>query len=683
MMKRLILSVVVLLLTTMAVKAARALSIPFEVTQPDGTVLTIILNGDEHVSWLSTLDGTLVVEQGGGYYVARIDEQGTLAPTPQLAHEQQQCSAEERQMRSEQQGRRALFMARSEQIVQTARRAQVTGTGYFPHKGSPKCLVILAQFSDNQFASDDPVAQFNQYFNGKTQENMGHNEQNNTVSVREYYNQSSRGQFTPDFTIVGPVTLPQTLEYYGGDSGNTKDVYFNQFCKDAIAAVDDQVDFKEYDNTGDGKAELVCVIYAGYGQSVSGNGAETLWPKCSPKGISTSDGVTVSYMNCSPELYRVSKGNDINGIGLFCHEFSHGMGLPDLYVTSESAIMDNQSPEFWDVMDYGEYAGGGYTPVPYSAWEQEAMGWKEVEVLTESKAAIVMEPLNKGGKAYKFGNGANSEEWFMIDNEQPASHTAKTLGAYRGHGLLAWHIAYAYTTVNMGDYPNNTAGKPRVCLVPADGLVINGYRFGDGKPYTQAEYITSLQGDPFPGTSGKTELTAAMKLPNYQYYNGDATPVQTLTYIAEGPDGIITFDYNDGVNVITHQVESLTLDETLELETEDSGQLTATVLPATAENKNVWWTTTNELVATVDAEGCVTAVSEGVARIVARSEEHPFCWKACTVTVKEKQASGISQWHTAQKAAADVYYDLQGRRLDGKPTQRGIYILQGKKVMVR
>jgi len=682
-MKRLLLSIVIVAVSIVTAWAAPALREPVAVVQPDGTTLVITLNGDEHQSWTTMSDGTLVVAQAGGYYVAAIDAHGLLTATKQLAHEPQYRSMKEQQLCTAQQELRPLFYQQVEQRWQQVRRAQVTHTNYFPHKGSPKCLVILAQFSDNQFAGDDPVAQFNQYFNGKTQENMGHNEQNNTVSVREYYNQSSNGQYTPDFTIVGPVTLPQTLEYYGADNGNTKDVNFNQFCKDAIAAVDDQVDFKEYDNTGDGKAELVCVIYAGYGQSVSGNGAETLWPKCGHKGISTNDGVTVSYMNCSPELYRVSKGNDINGIGLFCHEFSHGMGLPDLYVTNESAIMDNQSPEFWDVMDYGEYANGGYTPVPYSAWEREAMGWKEFEVLTESKAAIVMEPLNKGGKVYKFGNGANSEEWFMIDNEQPANHAAKTLGAYRGHGLLAWHIAYAYNKVNMGDYPNNTAGKPRVCLVPADGLVINGYRFGTGKPYTQAEYIASLQGDPFPGTSGKTELTAAMQLPNYQYYNGDATPVQSLTYIAEGPDNIITFDYNDGVNVITHQVESLTLDETLELETEDSGLLTATVLPATAENKNVWWTTTNELVATVDAEGRVTAVSEGVARIVARSEEHPFCWKACTVTVKEKQPSGISQWHTSQKAMPDVYYDLQGRRLDGKPTQRGIYILQGKKVMVR
>lgn len=682
-MKRLILGMAVVAVSIVTAWAAPALREAVAVVQPDGTTLVITLNGDEHQSWYTTSDGTLVVAQSGGYYVAAVDNNGVLTATQQLAHEPQQRSTKEQQLCTAQQEQRPLFYQQVEQRWQQVRRAHVTGTGYFPHKGSPKCLVILANFSDNQFSSDDPNAQFDQYFNGKTQENMGHNEQNNTVSVREYYNQSSNGQYTPDFTIVGPVTLPQTLEYYGADSGNTKDVNFNQFCKDAIDAVDGMVDFKDYDNMGDGKAELVCVIYAGYGQSVSGNGAETLWPKCGSKGISTNDGVTVSYMNCSPELYRVSKGNDINGIGLFCHEFSHGMGLPDLYVTNESAIMDNQSPEFWDVMDYGEYANGGYTPVPYSAWEREAMGWKEFEVLTESKAAIVMEPLNKGGKVYKFGNGANSEEWFMIDNQQPANHAAKTLGAYRGHGLLAWHIAYSSSTVNMGDYPNNTAGKPRVCLVPADGLVINGYRFGTGKPYTQAEYIASLQGDPFPGTSGKTELTAAMQLPNYQYYNGDATPVQSLTYIAEGPDSIITFDYNDGVNVITHQVESLTLDETLELETEDTGQLTAAVLPATAENKNVWWTTTNELVATVDTEGRVTAVSEGTAKIVARSEEHPFCWKACTVTVKAKQPSGISHWHTAQKAMPDVYYDLQGRRLDGKPTQRGIYILQGKKVMVR
>ena len=32
---------------------------------------------------------------------------------------------------------------------------------------------------------------------------------------------------------------------------------------------------------------------------------------------------------------------------------------------------------------------------------------------------------------------------------------------------------------------------------------------------------------------------------------------------------------------------------------------------------------------------------------------------------------------------SDAYYDLQGRRLDGKPTQPGVYIYKGKKGFVK
>lgn len=61
----------------------------------------------------------------------------------------------------------------------------------------------------------------------------------------------------------------------------------------------------------------------------------------------------------------------INGIGLFCHEFSHTLGLPDIYPTN--GITDhNQSPEYWDVMDMGNYPeADGYQPIPYSPWEKE------------------------------------------------------------------------------------------------------------------------------------------------------------------------------------------------------------------------------------------------------------------------------------------------------------------------
>ena len=546
--------------TMCSMQASRALSEPFTVSQPDGKTLTIKLYGDEQLSWLTTSDNILVVETPKGYFVAAVAADGHLVASPYLAHQPAARPAEEQLACRQQQQRRSLFFDRVGRTWDTARRAQVTGQSYFPHMGSPKCLVILVNFQDVKFQSDDPYAQFDQYLNGEVQLDLGHNEQKNVTSVRRYFELSSHGLFTPQFDLVGPVTLPQTLEYYGADSGDNKDVHFNDFCKDAIAAVDTLVDFRQYDNTGDGRAELVCIVFAGYGQNVSGNASNTIWAKCGYRGIATDDGVSVGFLNCSAELFRVSTGTNINGHGVFCHEFSHGMGLPDLYVTISSAQVNNQSPEFFDLMDYGEYAKNGYAPVPYSAWEQEAMGWIEIKQLTEARDSIVLKPLIQGGKAYKFGNGANSEEWMMIENVQPYDLAHHIPGFPYGHGLLVWHIAYASSQVTMGDYPNNTANHPRVSVVPASGQLINGYLFGPGQPYSQAEYLESLRAAPFPGTCGVTMLSAEQQLPNYLFYNGDESPVFKLFRIAEDSLGVVTFSFDDGLGTALPAVRDVASD---------------------------------------------------------------------------------------------------------------------------
>jgi len=548
MLKRLFLSLLMACCAVITTWGARALSIPFTVTQPDGTTLVLALCGDEYASWLQTTDGLLVVQAEEAYYVAAIDGDGCLSVTSQLAHEADRRDAVEQQVCQQQQERRALFDRQTEQTVAAGRRAQVTDTSYFPHQGTPRCLVILVNFSDNAFSSDDPVAQFQQYFNGDSQQDLGHNEQKNFVGVSRYFELSSHGLFKPQFDIVGPVTLPETLDYYGSNiSGANSDAHISRFGSDAIAAVDAQVDFHDYDNRGSGSVELVCIVYAGYGENVSGNPANTIWPQCNSLNVMTADGVRVRYVNCISELYRTSKGTDINGIGVFLHEFSHGMGLPDLYPTNTSARISNQTPEFWDLMDYGEYDGNGFTPVPYTAWEQEAMGWTTIEPLTASRQGIELTSLMQGGKAYKFGNGANDEEWMIIENVRGRDTEQFIPGFRYGHGMLVTHIAYRSSAVSMKDFPNNTPSKPRVSIVPADGLVINGYQFGKDKPYTQQEYTESLGGDPFPGTTGLTSLDASMQLPNYTFYNGEATPVFKLTNITEDTTtGVVTFDFDAG-----------------------------------------------------------------------------------------------------------------------------------------
>ncbi len=557
-----------LLVTTVAIRAARAFSEPYSVTQPDGTTLTLTLHGDEHGHWTMTSDGVLVVNRGEAYYVAAIDDAGMLTATGLLAHSLQQRTPAEQAVCQQQRERQERFFERiSKECDAGMRRAMVTGTKYFPHQGSPRSLVVLVNFQDVQFTSSDPVAQFTQYFSGESQQNLGQYEHNNVVSVRKYFEQSSGGQFTPQFDVVGPFTLSHDMAYYGEDSGDAgSDKNYYAFTKEVIQLADELVDFHDYDNNGDGEAELVCVIYAGYGQSVSGNPSNTIWPKCGYRGFNTADGVRVGYMNCNSELRRLNSTTPtaINGIGVFVHEFSHGMGLPDLYPNTTTArTFDNQSMEFFDLMDYGEYGKNGYAPVPYTAWEREVMGWTEVEVLTDTRKDMQLLPLVQGGKAYKFGNGANSEEYIYLENMQPVNTTDPTLGAYYGHGLVAYHVAYSSGQVNMADYPNSIGGKPRMAVVPASGLLVSGYRFVPtgqtvtaDKPYTQAEYLNSMRQAPFPGTEGVTSLTDEQQLPNYLFYqyaaDGTSQTGYNLTDIAEDTaTGVVTFHFWKGEPQLT------------------------------------------------------------------------------------------------------------------------------------
>lgn len=567
-MKRLIFSVFVTLFVTVAAQASRAYSEPMTVTQPDGSSLTVVLSGDEHFHWMQTMDGVLVVNTGKGYMVAHIDEQGRLTATAQLAHEAVRRTGSEQALVSQQVVRQPLFYADGEERAAAMRRASITSSAAFPHEGSPKVLVVLAQFQDVKFTLADPVKSYDQYYNSTATgalENYGNREDKNYCSVRAYFEACSHGAFTPDFTVVGPLTLPGTLATYGSNSSG-QDSNVGQLYTDVISQLDAQdFDFQPFVTSGDKTIGTVIVIYAGYGENV-GAAADGIWAKNSPTVRNTKGGFSVQRFCISAELNGASIESFstgipwINGIGVAVHEFSHSLGLPDMYPnTTASRSVNNQTMEYWDLMDYGEYLNNGCTPTPYTAWEQETMGWLQIEEMKAPAADISLIPLLEGGKAYKFNNGASNEEWFIVENVQQRGFNAR---AY-GHGMLVYHVNYASHTVTSNDYPNNEAGKPRMTIVPADGLLISGFQTlksngasqGYGGTYTQDVYKASLAGDPFPGSQGVTMLTAKQELPGFAYYNGEATPAYSLANIREDEEtGFITFDFTDqdptGIRVI-------------------------------------------------------------------------------------------------------------------------------------
>lgn len=501
--------IVCLMLCSLTTWAAKAESIPVQVRQADGSVITVILRGDEHINWYTTLDGVLLVQgTDNNYYIGKVEKSGNLIATQQLAHEALTRSQAERNLIAKQD--KEKFFAYVNKIAEESEnaydnspltRGPIVDTGYggvpyFPHTGSPKALVILAEFQDTTFTIQDTKKVFTNYLMNEghfSDTRYGQNQ--NYKGVRGYFKDCSYGQFTPFFDVVGPIKLPRKHAIYG--AGNDR---MDLLLADACAAVDDLVDFAKYDANNDGIVDLVYIIYAGHSANYHDNKVSNIWPKSGTITISNKfDGKSIRRYGVSNELNgsdKTSKNNKkINGIGLFCHEFSHTLGLPDIYAYhTDAENQDDQGMEFWDLMDGGTGVRGGRVPASYLAWEREVMGWMNIDELKKDSSIENLKSIDNGGKAYKIVNPNNSNEYIVLQSMQKGAWNQGWGDGTYGKGLLAYRVSYPYNKVNVFDFPNNVKGKPRVIPIPADGKILAAANAG-GSLNT---YIQQLNGDPYP-----------------------------------------------------------------------------------------------------------------------------------------------------------------------------------------
>ena len=123
--------------------------------------------------------------------------------------------------------------------------------------------------------------------------------------------------------------------------------------------------------------------------------------------------------------------------------------------------------------------------------------------------------------------------------------------------------------------------------------------------------------------------------------NGLVTAIAagTATVTVTTVDG--SFTANCIIKVVQH-VSKVELNKlTLSLKVDESERLTATISPDNAEDKTVVWSSSNEQVATVDANGNVKALKAGEAWIKAVSVDNAEAKDSCKVTVKQP-VTGIS-----------------------------------------
>lgn len=432
------------LITAIMASAEPANPTPINVTQPDGSTLQLKLVGDEFYHFNTTIDGYTIVNVNGSWqYAVKKDDQ--LLASGVMAHDPAARDAQEMQLVSSL-GKHLVDKAASTQ----ARENRATRDKKNRDNREPvvdyslfRGLIILINFNDKQFQMADPNDFYYQLCNTENYTGFYHNGrfQRCTGSVRDYYYDNSMGQFDPEFDIVGPVNLDYSC-YEGNDKAR-------EIFKAALDAVDDQVDFTQYDADNDGEIDMVFFMVAGYSSSYSGNNSGYLWPHMSylidwwsgwPPQPYIYDGKRMGTYASSCEIYGWEDyGYTMpNAIGTICHEFSHVLGLPDLYDTdySESGGESNH-PDEWDVMAGGSSSNYGRTPVGYSLWERWELGFAD-EPPTLTLGNYTLSALDTSNTGYMM-QSPNEYEFFLFENRQ----SGKWDSALPGHGLVITRVDYS------------------------------------------------------------------------------------------------------------------------------------------------------------------------------------------------------------------------------------------------
>ena len=462
-------------------------------TQPDGSQITVYQHGDEHFRWITNEKGEWL----------KVDEDGFYKVTKAL-------SAEEV---------RAKQMAAPSRVAQAQKVAS-------PLNIAPRGLVILVNFQDVTFETSK--AEMDSMLTGKNYTrdySYNYNGKNYVVSSEgsawKYFYDSSNGHYDPQFDVVGPVMVSKNMAYYGKNV-NDFDAAPWTMVKEACQLVDDSVDFQQYDNDHDGYVDFVYVIYAGYGEADGGD-KNTIWPHSYwllDAGITCKmDGKYVDLYACGNEMDSYTDHH--TGIGTFCHEFSHVLGLPDLYTTEGQT---HKTLGSWDILDYGPYNNDGNTPPAYSAYERFFMGWLiprlivdaenvELEELQKSNSALL---ISSSDQHNLIGNDPKPTTFYMLENRQQVGWDEYL----PGHGMMLTKIQYDYNKW-LENAVNNSSSRMGVDLIEADGKTPNSRQSGyDGKP-----------GDLFP--DGATEHLGITD--------------HSIEQVRE-KDGVIYFKYKGGVD---------------------------------------------------------------------------------------------------------------------------------------
>jgi len=404
----------------------------------------------------------------------------------------------------------------SANIVNTSGDAVIHG---LPTKGKVRILVMPIEFPDCLHDSENTESYIYQKLFGA---GVGLQPK----SMRDWYLKSSYGQLDvtgevlPWFQIDKPRAevphridsmVEQALQYYVWMGG---------------------IDFTQYDNDGDGRFDLIFVVYAG--EAVARG--DFWW---SYKGdFSDRDYLTSAAGGDHSTDPNVGWGLDSFiwtaegvGIGTWFHEFGHALGLPDLY-DGDATAGPSGGVGGWDLMDSDSKDLNCFSKflldwiTPKMCWQTtKGISLKRAEdpnVATDEKAVVMAHIISNPDPFLG--------DFFMIEHRGRTPWQDGNDSGLPGDGLLVWHVDSTLNASKTGFlFDNSSTPHKLLRLMEADGLeeieaanpgknpTIGTANFGD-----MYEHGNIFGVDTLPNSSRYDGSPTWMGLSNIRYPSGDA-----------------------------------------------------------------------------------------------------------------------------------------------------------------
>ena len=312
-----------------------------------------------------------------------------------------------------------------------------SGRGVVSSVGEPRIPVIMVAYADLDFQEGTDSAKVSRFLNeqGYADEPLA------AGSVADYFTACSYGKFSPRFDVVAKVTLQNGYKHYGAHQGALNDAHAADLVREAVELSCAQgVDFAPY--AVDGTAPIVSIIHAGPGEheDYGDDCDDYVWAHFRPMKI-LADGVSFASYIINNETLRYFKDGAVEnepmtGIGTFCHEYSHTLGLPDMYDTDyeRSGGYSSSLWIFTSLMDGGNANNNSNTPPYFNAIDREILGMTEPETIT-ANGIYTLSPIGNGGKVYRLDTD-HPDEYYLLECRMNSGWD-KYIG---GSGLLIYHI---------------------------------------------------------------------------------------------------------------------------------------------------------------------------------------------------------------------------------------------------